>query len=308
MSIVEKEYEIQIEIENQCYLDCLHCSSLAMRNEPYNKIKNEELLQFLQMFNLPLHVYLSGGEPLAKVGIKALIRNIKNLSHKFRVGIFTCGVLSRNNSIDESYAKELKIAGLDDCYISLYHCDSEKHDLITNCDGSYAATIKSIRALQKQKIDVKVHLVITKFNYEELDRVIDTIFMLGISQVRLLRLVKTGSAELNWDIIGVSYEKLNMAIMRIISDIDKYYGKVTVSGFPKHTPCRPSPNAIKCQAGISLLYISSSKQVFPCACTKGNPSFLIGYINDTDKLKLYLDRQSAHLCHEECLNPTRLDS
>ena len=30
--MMEKEYEIQIEIENQCYLDCLHCSSLSMRN------------------------------------------------------------------------------------------------------------------------------------------------------------------------------------------------------------------------------------------------------------------------------------
>lgn len=303
MGILDKEYEIQIEIENQCYLDCLHCSSLSMRNSTINKLSNNELLQFIKLFNSPLHVYFSGGEPLASAEIKTLIRIIKNDSPKSKVGIFTCGVLQGINPIDVSYAKELKVAGLDDCYVSLYHCDFEKHDLITNSDGSYDATIKSIQTLLSQQIDVKIHLVITHYNYQELDRVIDTILKLGVSQVRLLRLVKMGAADINWESIGVPYEKQNAAIMEMISNIEKYHGKLTVSGFPTNIPCRPATNAVKCQAGTNLLYITSSKQVFPCACTKSKSSFLIGYINEIDKLKLYLDRQCEHLCNDECLNP-----
>jgi MoaA/NifB/PqqE/SkfB family radical SAM enzyme len=299
-----REYEIQIEIENQCYLDCQHCSSLSIRHTVANSFHEEDLVNFIQLFDgHPIHVYFSGGEPLANPNLTSLIKLVKGISSNNNVGIFTCGILKNTTSIDEVFAKKLKNSGLDDCYISLYHYVSEKHDLITNLQGSYYATVQSIRNLIDAKIDVKVNLVINRYNYQELDKIIANILGMGVSQVRLLRLVKAGAAKINWNVIGVSYQEQNIAIKKIINNIDTYSGSVTIAGFPAEIACRPTKYARKCQAGTHLLLITNSKQVYPCACTKNNPYFAIGSIYDLIKLKHYLEKQQHHLYNEQCLNP-----
>ena len=305
MCKMRKEYEVQIEVENKCYLDCLHCSSLSMRHSASNPFLEEELMSFFQLFNVPLHIYFTGGEPLANPNLTTLIKLVKNASANTNVGIFTCGILKDTTSIDEDFTEKLKMVGLDDCYISLYHCDSEKHDLITNRRGSYWATEQSIRNFINKKIDVKVHLVINRYNYQELDKIIINILKLGVSQVRLLRIVKAGAAEINWEAIGVPYKEQNAAIREIINNIDRYSGCVTISGFPAEIACRPAPQAIKCQAGTHLLYVTNSKQIYPCACTKSDLSFSLGSIYDLTKIKQYLEKRQACLCNEDCLNPMR---
>lgn len=299
---MNKEYEIQIEIENRCYLDCCHCSSYLISNYE-NTLKEKELVDLLQLFDMPIHIYFSGGEPLANSNLLSYVRLVKAVSKRNKVGIFTCGVLYNNVPIDTIYAKMLKKNGLDDCYISLYHYIPEKHDQVTNQKGSYFITIRSIQNLLSESIDVKIHLVINRFNYLELNKVIFNILKLGVSQVRLLRIVKTGLAEINWEFIGVPYEQQNMAIERIIDNISGYSGAVTISGFPALTACRPAPNAIKCQAGTHLLYVNNSKQVFPCACTKNNPSFMIGTLDELNIIKNYIKRQQLQTFNENCLNP-----
>lgn len=300
---MEKEYEIQIEIENKCYLHCLHCSSLSMRHSASNPFSEEELMNFFQLFNVPLHIYFTGGEPLANPNLTTLIKLVKSISTDVNVGVYTCGILKDTTSIDEEFAEKLKMVGLDDCYVSLYHCDSEKHDLITNRSGSYWATIQSIHNLIDKKIDVKVHLVINRYNYLELDKIITNTLNLGVKQVRLLRIVKAGAAVINWETVGLPFDEQNAVIKRIIDNIDKYSGCVTISGFPEEIACRPAPQAIKCQAGTHLLYVTNTKKIYPCACTKSDLTFLIGSINDLDKIKQYLEIQQDCLYNEYCLHP-----
>ncbi len=296
-------YEIQIEIENQCYLNCLHCSSYSMRHSQSILYQKDELAHFWRLFEGPLHIYFSGGEPLAHPDIMSLISNAKETSPNAKVGIFTCGILRDIEPIDIHYAKQLKQYGLDDCYISLYHWNSNKHDLITNQAGSHSITLESAHNLLRAGIDVKAHLVINQYNYEELHETISSALNCGVSQVRILRMVKTGAATDNWDTIGLPYELQNQAIRKIIDNIEHYHGKVTISGFPNETPCRPSPNAIKCQAGIQLLYVTNLKQIYPCACTKNNSNFSLGTVNELARIKAYIDKQKKRKFNEGCLNP-----
>lgn len=300
---MQREYEIQIEIENRCYLDCLHCSSHLMRHSQRILYPKDELEQFLELFDGPLHIYFSGGEPLAHADIISIISQVKQTVPNAKVGIFTCGILQSNEPIDMHHAIKLKQNGLDDCYISLYHWNSYMHDAITNQSGSYSTTLKSVHNFLQAGIDVKAHLVINRYNHEELHNIISSALNYGVSQVRILRMVKTGAAIDNWDKIGLPYEMQNQAIRKIIDNIERYHGKVTISGFPNETPCRPSSDAIKCQAGTHLLYVTNSKQIYPCACTKNNSNFLIGAVNELAKIKAYIDNQKKRVFNENCLNP-----
>ena len=300
---MKKEYEIQIEVGNKCYLNCLHCSSKLMRMEEAQILTEEELANIIAVFNMPVHIYFTGGEPLANPNLIQLIKITKRWITKINTGIFTCGIQGDGMPIDMEYTANLRSAGLDDCYISLYHTDADKHDSITNRKGSYASTTQSIRNLIDSMIDVNVHLVINKQNYKELEKIIGDILEQGVRHVRLLRIVKTGAAVDNWGMIGVSYQEQEAVIMNIIKKISQYSGAVSISGFPGLMPCRPVPNALKCQAGTHLLYITNSQEIYPCACAKHDPKFLVGSISDTSKLKQYLLTQKNKVCNEYCLNP-----
>ena len=82
-----------------------------------------------------------------------------------------------------------------------------------------------------------------------------------------------------------------------------FAGELSFSGFPREIACRPAPNAIKCQAGTNLLYVTKNKMVFPCACTKGKQEFHIAHITDTDRIKDFLKKEQDIMCNEDCLNP-----
>ena len=302
---MEKEYEIQIEVGNKCYLNCLHCSSKLMRMEEAQIFTEEELMKIIAVFNMPVHIYFTGGEPLANPNLIQLIKITKRRTTKINTGIFTCGILSDGMPVEMEYSANLKSAGLDDCYISLYHTDADKHDSITNRKGSYVSTMQSIRNLIDSMIEVNVHLVVNQLNYKKLDKIINDILEQGVKHIRLLRIVKTGAAVDNWGMIGVSYQDQEAVIMSIIKKISQYSGAVSISGFPGLIPCRPMPNALKCQAGTHLLYITNSREIYPCACTKNDSRFLIGSVSDTSKLKQYLLAQNDKICNEDCLNPPR---
>src|SRR5665648_19472 len=156
---MSKLYEVCVEMENRCHLNCLHCSSYDMRQSKID-YNYSDLINFFQIFDSRLHVYLTGGEPLINSNLSMLINEIKEISPQVEVGIFTCGICENLNPIDFELAKKLKISGLDDSYVSLYHFNSKKHDKITALSGSHKTTCKTIENLLKAGIEVKIHLVI----------------------------------------------------------------------------------------------------------------------------------------------------
>ena len=76
---INREYEIQFEIENACLLDCVHCSSLAMRESGKRLYTNEQMIEFISCFPGPVRVYLTGGEPLLMRRRSSRLRGIPDM-------------------------------------------------------------------------------------------------------------------------------------------------------------------------------------------------------------------------------------
>ncbi|MBW9159710.1 radical SAM/SPASM domain-containing protein [Clostridium tagluense] len=197
---------------------------------------------------------------------------------------------------------KLREAGLKNCYVSVYHYDNKLHDRITNLEGSLKLTSLSIKNMLLAGIEVKVHLVINSLNIDSLEETIQFIASLEVSEIRILRLVKTGNAINNWDAIGVPYSTQNDAIIEIIKKRENYPVKLTVSGFPDLTPCRPFKGAVKCQGGTNVLYVTFEGDVYPCACTKKCEGFRICNISETNKMLNYR-KDNALQYNNQCLNP-----
>lgn len=305
---MNRSYEIQIEIENRCLLNCRHCSSLSMRSINTNKISDNEIHNFLGLFKGCTNLYFTGGEPLFDLGILERIKRINSIYPDISIGLYTCGIICLKgviSPISTSIAKKMKNVGIRECYVSIYHEDAKIHDYITNVPHSYITTVESINNLRNSGITVKVHLVINKYNISDLDTTVAEISKLGVQEIRILRMVKTGSAEINWDDIGAQYSEQNNAILKLFEEKYKYITKISVSGFPEVSPCRSFENSIKCQSGINLLYITYEGQVYPCACIKNNQEYSIGKIGDLKNIDKYISDVFIPEFYDQCINPLK---
>ena len=299
-----KEYEIQIEIENACLLNCVHCSSAETRKITKRLYSDDMLVNFLSHIPSMIHVYLTGGDPILYPGIANLCNSISEVKPNARIGLYTTGNSFMMKPISEELANKLACAGVSDCYFSIYHCIPEKHDAFTRCAGSFYNTISSASRLKDTGVSPKAHLVLSKQNYKDIDAIIDTCRKMGFEEVRVLKLTPTGNAKYNWDEIGISSQEQDKVITSLIERKDSFGIRLTFSGYPHLHPCRASTNAYKCQAGTNLIYINAMGDVFPCACTLGFPGkFKLGNIGETHKVLDAMETLYSHGFNESCLNP-----
>jgi MoaA/NifB/PqqE/SkfB family radical SAM enzyme len=279
-----------------------------MRQLDERGFSEDDLIKALNMINGSVHLYLTGGEPLLSSELQSTIKKIKVLAPHVEVGLFTCGVINTSSNLQPmnlETTKSLKDSGLTDCYLSLYHVEKSVHDFITNQPFSFDCTMETISNLMSVGIEAKIHLVVNKYNVQSLEHIIREISEIGVKEIRILRLVHGGNAIENWSEIGVSYATQNEAILEIINKINDFDTKITVSGFPEDFPCRPFENSIKCQAGINVLYITYSGDVYPCACTKNQGQCLIGNISEPDKIGKFLVDNKSRIFNEHCLNTVK---
>ena len=296
-------YELQFEIENACLLDCVHCSSADMRRNGLRRYSDEDLLKFISLFMGKTHIYFTGGEPLLYENLLNLCTQIVTKNEHAEIGLYTTGNCRGGKAISRSLSEGMARAGIVDCYFSIYSDNEDEHDKWTATKGSLANTVASIRALQDNGISPKAHLVLNQINQCKIKQVIEFCQSIGMEEVRILKLTPSGNAIKHWNNIGIPIEEQNKLISQLIRDRKDYAVKLTLSGYPDLHPCRPWENATVCQAGINLLYIDADGYVFPCACTKRNPSrFRIGHIAELNLIQDYLESKDGIINNKMCLN------
>lgn len=296
--------EIQLEIGNKCVLNCKHCSSAATFGLHEMGYSIEDAIEFIKLFNTEVHLQLTGGEPLLSPNLIGIISSLhKDLTNNDVVEVFTSGIVQNNgdfSSMSLNQVVELRNAGLQSAYVSIHHTNPLYHDEITNIPGSLKHVMQTIDNFITAGLLVKIHLVLNQYNIDELDDVISQLAATNVSEIRLLKLRKIGSASFNWSSIGITDERQNEAVSKIFKNRNTYGCRLTFSGFPKMVGCRPVKDSNKCQAGTSLFYITFDGDIFPCACTRDNFAQKIAHISEIPQVKEYL-RSASYKIHDDCL-------
>lgn len=283
--------EIQLEIESECLLNCRHCS--LDLHQVTNKIGYtlEEVIKFIRLFQNPVYVTLTGGEPLLNSNLKQIINLLNICKPDTHLGMFTSGVICTDNGIEfisRKSADELKAAGLSSCYVSIYHTEAHHHNYITNANDSFQCTMQTIQNFISAGIVVKSHLVLTRNNINSLETIVSDLGEIGVSEVRLLRLVNTGNAAINWPDIGVAYEQQEDMIQNIYKARNDFKAAISISGFPDIAPCRVHNGSQRCQAGINLFYVTFHGDVYPCACTRNIIKYKITHMTQSKELQKHI--------------------
>jgi len=275
---------------------------------PTNKVTVSDIQNFLLPNNgINYYICLTGGEPLLSDEFFTIIKGLRNVVNSGKIGFFSSGCIYVENGqckeINLLLAKELKIAGTDFAYISVYSHITSIHDWITRIPGSLEATIESIKNLINSGISVRVNYVLMKSNNSSIIETIKYLDKLGVDEIRFLPLVKHGRAEQAWKDIGLDRCETKQILQSVISKVRQQDIKIRISvaGFPDIWDCRPFGNGDKCQAGCGLLYVDVNGNIFPCACKKKDSNYLLANIRDGDIMHLLKYSNFKKLYHEACL-------
>ena len=296
-------YELQIELESECLLDCIHCSSLETRNMGKRRYSDQDIIELITMMEGPVHIYFTGGEPLLYRNLDGVCATIKNKKSNCLIGLYTTGNMRGFIPISDECASTLARSGITDCYFSLYSTVPSYHDLWVKREGAFHNTLESVKSVQKAGISTKAHVVLNRDNYDSVENIIDFCSQRGLEEVRILKLAPSGAAADNWGEIGVDSNIQNSIIRKIVQSKENYRIPVTVSGYPDIHPCRSFLGAKGCQAGINLLYIDIYGDIYPCAAAKKTPhKYRICNIKEMEVLKEYLLRNQNKENNPCCIN------
>jgi cyclic pyranopterin phosphate synthase len=158
---------LRIAVTDRCNLRCTYC----MPEEGIEPKRHDEILSMEEIIRLVQilakegirKVRLTGGEPLVRKNIEALIQGIRSVEGIEEISLTTNGILL------ESMAGRLKDSGLDRVNVSLDTMKADKYHEITRL-GELDKVLRGIQAAKKAGLNpVKVNAVaIRGFNEDEL--------------------------------------------------------------------------------------------------------------------------------------------
>jgi len=152
---------VSYEVTLSCNCNCRHCDLGGLIKDE-KQIKPEEYEDLTQRLK-PLVVQISGGEPLLRKDIAAIVKAIKQANGLPYVILVTNGVL-----LNESNYLRLREAGVNQFSVSLDFPD-ERHDEFRRRPGLYAHLEQTLPQLAKLGFqDIILNTAISKANLREI--------------------------------------------------------------------------------------------------------------------------------------------
>lgn len=176
---------LRISVTDRCNLRCIYC----MPEDGIQLLKHADILSFQEITDFTrvavnngvTKVRLTGGEPLVRKGITALVRMISDIN-----GILDLS-LTTNGTLLSQFAGELKSSGLQRVNVSLDTINPERFKEITR-GGNIEDVFKGIDAAQQAGLNpVKINCVIKESKEEEDAKTVTDFCVANNLEIRYIR-------------------------------------------------------------------------------------------------------------------------
>ena len=174
------------DVTYACNLKCKHCYANAGKKLD-DELTTEQALETIDKLDhasVPL-IAFSGGEPLVR---KDIFKLTKYAEEK---GIYPA-VATNATLITKEKAREMKKNGVGFVQISLDGASAETHDRFRGIKGVFDKTIQGIKNCVEQDFFVNIATTVTKYNYQEIPRIIDLCEKLDVEWFMIYNFVPTG--------------------------------------------------------------------------------------------------------------------
>jgi MoaA/NifB/PqqE/SkfB family radical SAM enzyme len=256
--IAKRPIVVSYEVTLSCNCNCRHCD-LGGIVEDEKQIKPEEYGDLTQRLK-PLAAQISGGEPLLRKDILAIVKAIKQSGVQYMI-LVTNGVL-----LNESNYLQLREAGVNQFSVSLDFPD-ERHDEFRRRPGLYKRLEQSLPRLAKLGFrDVILNTAITKANLREIlplaKKAIEWGVDISYSAYTALRTRNEDYCLNNGEDLGILGQAINELIILKKQGTHLVNPELTLRDTLKFFEQGCMPN---CQAGVRFLVVMPDGSLVPCS-------------------------------------------
>jgi MoaA/NifB/PqqE/SkfB family radical SAM enzyme len=256
--ITNRPIVVSYEITLSCNCNCHHCDLGGVIKDE-KQIKPEDYGDLTQRLK-PLAAQISGGEPLLRKDVAAIVKAIKQAGVKYTI-LVTNGVL-----LNESNYLQLREAGVNQFSVSLDFPD-ERHDEFRRRPGLYRRLEQGLPRLAKLGFrDIILNTAITKANLREILPLAKKAAEWGVDiSYSAYTALRTGNEDYclnNGEELGILRQAINELIILKKQDTHLANPELTLRDTLKFFEQGYMPN---CQAGIRFLVVMPDGSLVPCS-------------------------------------------
>jgi len=177
------------EVTRACDLACRHCRAEAASAPDPGELTTAEglnLIGRLAAFGEPLHLVLTGGDPLKRPDLFDLIGAARTL------GIAVSVSPSGTPLLTPQIIARLKSAGVEAISLSLDGSDAGRHDGLRGVSGCFDRTMEAARACAAVGLPFQVNTLVSAETLDDLETICDLASDLGAARWSLFFLVTVG--------------------------------------------------------------------------------------------------------------------
>ncbi len=158
--------DLRISVTDRCNFRCTYCMPKEVFNSDYEFLRRDELLSFEEIARVAnifaslgiKKIRLTGGEPLLRKNISALIKQLSDIEQIEDISLTTNGVL-----LSKELAYQLKDSGLQRITISLDALDDKTFKLINDVTYSVDQVLEAVETAQIAGFSpIKINMVVKK--------------------------------------------------------------------------------------------------------------------------------------------------
>ena len=156
--------DLRISVTDKCNFRCQYCMPAEIFGPDYPFLPQHKLLTFEEITRLTRifaslgvkKIRITGGEPLMRRDLPALIRMIRQVEGVEDIAMTT------NGSLLAKHAEELKAAGLDRVTVSLDSLDDELFGKMNGRGYKVGDVLNGIEAAEKAGFKIKINMVVQR--------------------------------------------------------------------------------------------------------------------------------------------------
>ena len=252
-----RPYTLVAELSYRCPLRCLYCSNPLEFHAMQDELSTEQWCQtFSDAADLGVvQVHLSGGEPLVRKDIPALIRHARTCD--LYTNLITGGTL-----LSEAKLKEFRDCGLDHIQLSLQDTEREAADLVAGLT-SYDKKLEVARLIKRLGYPLTINVVLHRLNIDHVPELIDQAAELGAQRIELANTQYYAWAFENRRALLPPRDRYERAEAIAREARKKYAGTMEIA-FVKIDYYEDAPKACSGGWARSYMCITPTGEVLPC--------------------------------------------
>lgn len=255
------------ELTHRCPLSCAYCSNPLELERSSAELATTDWLRVLEEAASlgVLHAHFTGGEPMARKDLAALVRRAAEL------GLYS-NLITSAVQLDDRAMAELAEAGVDHIQISFQDAEAASADRYGGLAGGHARKLAAAARVVAAGVSLTANIVVHRGNIDRLEAMLSMAESLGAARVEVAHVQYYGWALLNRAALLPTARQLAVANATVREARARWAGRIVVDYVvPDYFATRPKP----CMGGWGrqAMLVTPSGKVLPCHAALTLPGF-----------------------------------